>query len=172
MPKAFRDANAAQDARDALRSAIVLRGNVDGITGTTAADIDFLLNARNQTATWVTDLDVNGVVDNTDVNLLIRHVLLTEYGDTNIDGRVDINDFAALVSAFNQPGGWAQGSFDGNGTVDIADFAVMVAQYNWVSTGIEPAYPSTLRGVGSVIPEPATLGLVALTPLLLRRRRG
>ena len=52
-------------------------------------------------------------------------------GDGNRDRRVDIADFSALASNFNQsPRNFAQGDFNYDGTVGIADFSILAANFN------------------------------------------
>lgn len=66
--------------------------------------------------------DMNGdlVIDQCDVTEVVN-ILETAYGDANLDGVVDSADLAIVNANFGQPGGWAQGDFNGNGTVDAQD---------------------------------------------------
>lgn len=98
------------------------------------------------------------VVDHTTVL-----VLYTLNGDTNLDRKVDISDFASLAANFNQAGPWGRGDFDYNGTVNISDFALLAANFN-------QQMPSPL--LRAAIPEPAgTLVTLALTLVTQLRRR-
>lgn len=104
-------------------------------------------------------------VDSTTV--LVGYSLL---GDSNLDLRVDIDDFGNLAAGFNQPGRWFQGDFNYSGTTDIDDFGLLAANFNKVL----PA--DGLLSRSSAVPEPGLMGLVAV--LLAgsmngaRRRRG
>ena len=79
-------------------------------------------------------------------------------GDCNQDGDVDIDDLSLLASNWNTSSGmtWADGDFDGDGCVDINDLSLLAT--NW--------------GTGSVaaVPEPASLSVLVLGGVLLRRR--
>jgi hypothetical protein len=46
-------------------------------------------------------------------------------GDANVDGVVDTNDFAILMSHLNQTGTWTGGDFNGDGRIGFADFQVL-----------------------------------------------
>jgi hypothetical protein len=64
----------------------------------------------------------SGVTDDTDY--LVRRILGTEYGDADLNGLIDVDDFAAFDFGFEASQfGWANGDFDGNGIVDIDDLA-------------------------------------------------
>ncbi len=79
-------------------------------------------------------------------------------GDCDLDGDVDWADYQLLEAAFGTETGatWAEGDFDADGDVDWADYQKLEENF----------------GNHVVIPEPATLGLLALglIPLLRRRR--
>lgn len=46
-------------------------------------------------------------------------------GDADMDGDVDLDDFAALKASFGTGTTWAQGDFDGDLDVDLDDFAIL-----------------------------------------------
>ena len=54
---------------------------------------------------------------------MVRTIQATEYGDANLDRRVDSGDFTLLTEHFGMPGdkGWADADFTGDGTTDSAD---------------------------------------------------
>jgi hypothetical protein len=86
-------------------------------------------------------------------------------GDSNIDGTVDIGDFALLGARFNSTAvRWSESDFNFDGMTDIGDFALLAANFNLVAPAELP------RGA---VPEPAALSLIGLaaTGLLTRRRR-
>lgn len=78
-------------------------------------------------------------------------------GDANLDGIVNITDFATLAARFNQPGTWLEGDFNLSGTVDIADFSILSSHFNRVAvlpraaTVPEPAALAALLVVGSML---------------------
>jgi len=50
-------------------------------------------------------------------------------GDADMDGDVDLDDFAAFKQAFGGNGGWQDGDFDGDGQVTLDDFAILKQNY-------------------------------------------
>ena len=57
----------------------------------------------------MSDRDPAGVIDKADIDFLVRNLLGTEYGDTNLDGRVGNADFGTLLGNFGASDvGWAQ----------------------------------------------------------------
>ena len=77
-------------------------------------------------------------------------------GDANLDGKVGIADLVALADHYGQPGGWRDGDLNGDGIVGIADLTIIADNYG--------------RTSGGVVPEPATLSLLAAGGLALIRR--
>jgi len=96
-------------------------------------------------------------------SLLLRYTL---YGDADLDRTVNIADFARLGANFNLPGGWVNGDFNYSGTVNIADFALLASNFNLVLPTQTPARPTG----DAAVPEPAAMGLLAASSLMLRRR--
>lgn len=97
------------------------------------------------------------------IRTLIDYIapLLPRAGDANIDGVVNIADFAVLAGNFNMPEGavWEDGDFNYDNAVTIADFSLLAANFN---TTARPG----------AVPEPATLMLAAAAfGMLMRRSR-
>src|SRR5207248_4087261 len=88
--------------------------------------------------------------------VLVRHVY---YGDANINGTVDLTDFTFLAANFNKTGGaqWLDGDFNYDNNVDLTDFTFLASNFNQTlpADGGSP-------GLGSVVPEPASLALMTL----------
>ena len=71
-------------------------------------------------------------MDNTSV--LLKH---TFYGDANLDGTVDLQDFNKLAANFGaSPRRWSQGDFDFNASVNLQDFNKLAA--NFGAAGLSP----------------------------------
>jgi plastocyanin len=99
-------------------------------------------------------------------------VNVTLFGDANLDGRVNLNDFNVLASNFGQSNRtWEQGDFNEDGNVNLNDFNLLAANFG---KEIQPAGPGTTITFGfggEFVPEPTTLALMLLVPALTARRR-
>jgi hypothetical protein len=89
-------------------------------------------------------------------------IAFTVGGDADLNKVVNIQDFGTLASNFNLPGSWAKGDFDYNGVVNIQDFSVLAGNFNRTLAS-EPGR--------SAVPEPAAIGLVAVSMFALIRTR-
>jgi hypothetical protein len=81
------------------------------------------------------DLVADGIVDQQDVDQLVRGILGCEYGDTNLDGRVDLADYNTLVLFFDPIGhhpefGWWHGNFDDDENIDLSDYTTLASNFN------------------------------------------
>jgi len=81
-------------------------------------------------------------------------------GDANQDEKVNLADFTILKANFGvDPAGWTAGNFNTDTTVNLADFTILKASF----------------GLGAPsaggVPEPATMGLLALGAAALLKRR-
>ncbi len=80
-------------------------------------------------------------------------------GDANGDGLIDDNDLSLLLANWGKDTDWAHGEFSGETPVNDNDLSLLLA--NWTGSG----------SAGIVVPEPASLGLLALGALVVLRRR-
>lgn len=75
-------------------------------------------------------------------------------GDANLDGIVDIADFAILKNNFGSSGSfWADGDFTGDAMVDLADYAILKRSFGLTSETWETS---------QTVPEPASMLLVGV----------
>ena len=109
-----------------------------------------------------------GSVDATAV--LLRH---TRYGDADLNGLVNLDDFNRLAANF---GGvnkvWSQGDFDYNGNVNLDDFNMLAGNFG-LSAGPDGVVgPDDWAALASAVPEPGSaVPLLATALACLRRRR-
>ena len=153
-----------------MRTAVIRRGNMNGQFGTDAYDIDFLYTKFGASGDlWQYDLNVDGSVNQTDVDLMIHSVFHSEYGDANLDGRVNTTDFNMLAGNFGESGqGFATGDFNGDGIVESTDFNTFAQNYGFIYMAPAPLPGSSL---GAVVPEPTALSMLCIGMTSLMRRR-
>ena len=107
--------------------------------------------------------------------ILVRYTYL---GDANLDGQVDISDLGRLATAWQTAGVWTGGDFNYDAFIDISDLGILAT--NWqvgVGAPLGPSFDQALASVGLSgvsVPEPATMGLLALSlaGVSTRRRRN
>ncbi|QDU71020.1 glycoside hydrolase family 30 beta sandwich domain-containing protein [Mucisphaera calidilacus] len=134
------------EARSALTltwNTRVIPGDLDASGTVDADDIDLLFENLG-TETSLYDLSHDGIVNHADVDMLIRDILNTEYGDANLDGRVDLLDLSLLAQSFETRGGWASGDFSGNTVVNLLDLSTLASYFNHDSSRIPEPAPGVL----------------------------
>jgi autotransporter-associated beta strand protein len=112
-------------------------------------------------------------------SVLVKYTLL---GDGDLNGVVDSVDFALFQAGYGNAApyvGFAFGDYDYNGVIDSVDFSLFQAGYQFGGAAptqqmVTFAAANNLSLAPAAVPEPGTLGLLALgaTTLLLRRRRA
>jgi MYXO-CTERM domain-containing protein len=108
-------------------------------------------------------------------SLLIK---FTYFGDSNLDGQVDVADLGNLATNWQTANVWSGGDFDYNGTVDVNDLGLLAT--NWqagVGSPLGPDFATAAAQLGLPnvsVPEPAgiALGSLVLAGLARRRRRA
>jgi len=153
-----------------------------------SSDIDLLFDATPgapPAADLRYDINADGVVTPTigaagsDIDHLIRNILLTEYGDANLDRAVNSDDFNVLASNFGLAGRfWADGNFDGDalGLVNSDDFNLLAGNFGFSAGPDGIVDPSEWAALAAAVPEPSS-GLIvtglatSLARLRTRRRR-
>jgi alpha-amylase len=156
------------------RAMVLRRGNINGEFGTDQWDIDTLYDRLGKTGdNWFEDLNVDGVVDQSDVNTLVRQVLRSEFGDFNLDAKIDAVDLGLLASNWGQTNrGYATADANGDGFVDAVDLGLLATYWGF---GVAPQHAQSIYAAAysigfTAIPEPATLSLLGLGATLLGRR--
>ena len=141
-------------------------GDFDGDNQVSADDIDLLcqeLSHGNSSTRF--DLSGDGVVDQRDIDFLVRNILQTEYGDANLDGRVDSADLNELALHWRQSSraSWSSGDFNCDGGVDAKDLNQLAL--HWQRRSAQP-----VRGL--VAKHPAKIVAQLTTPSAGRRWFG
>jgi hypothetical protein len=117
-----------------------------------------------------------------DVSLDSTSIVITSaiFGDTDLNNTVAFADLLSLAQNYDAAGNWKQGDFDYNGQVQFADLLLLAQNYGATllsdgSVVVDPTQASQFDShwqlARSMVPEPATLALLAMPALLLRRRR-
>ncbi len=136
---------------------------VDPASGLTAADyedVDFSTFGAPNMFNDQTESTLDGVQDFS----TLRDEVLYSLGDFDLDHDVDVNDLLVWQGGFGIPSGatGADGDADGDGDVDVNDLLAWQGNFG-AGGGSQPA----------PLPEPATMGLLAVGGVaLLRRRRN
>ncbi len=110
-------------------------------------------------------------------------VAYTLAGDANLDGKVDSADFGILADNYGASAAvWDEGDFNYDGKVDSADFGILAVNYGQsagsnadVVTAADwsalDAFASANDVTLTAVPEPASLGILALSGLAILSRR-
>lgn len=152
------------------RNAEIRRGNLNGDAVTSALDIDHLYQNFGS-SNWLYDLDVDETgADQQDVDVLVRLIFLSEYGDADLDRTVGLGDFNILAGNFGASNvGWASADFTGDRMVTLADFNVLAGHFGFAASPSGPT-PQDWAALASAVPEPASLSLVLVALCSLHRR--
>ena len=107
-----------------------------------------------------------GGVDSTAV--LLR---LTRFGDANLDGQVNLQDFNRLASSFGASGAfWHQGDFNYDGNVNLQDFNRLASNFGQSAAGPDVT-PQDWANLAAAVPEPTVTSLLAVGIAVATRRR-
>ena len=149
-----------------------------GIVSSTAAanatrltTIGVIQDARNGTAIYSASHPFDGTAPAA-TDVLVKY---TYFGDANLDGKVDGQDYGLIDNGFNQAlTGWFNGDFNYDGKVDGSDYTLIDNAFN--SQGA-PLASSGLTAISTAevaaVPEPAAAALVMVGLATAgRRRRG
>ena len=102
-------------------------------------------------------------------SILIAPELL---GDSNINGRVDLNDLNTVLNNLGTTtSAWTSGNFDGAATINLNDLNAVLNNLGVSYAGNASVVAAEALIAATPTPEPTTLALLALAaPLFLRRR--
>jgi autotransporter-associated beta strand protein len=142
--------------------------------GTTA--VGFAGNAVLNTTSF------KGVEGLSPTDVLVKY---TYYGDSDLSGTTTLDDFTLFLNGY-QTGGttWTRGDYDYNGVVTLDDFTLFLKGYQQqgaplsevealiASVPMSDAERAAMLAAVQAVPEPATLGLLAVTGVHLFRRRA
>jgi len=166
-----------------------LRVYASNLTGTRTALNAAVGNARTNPGDGIFDSGLHpgaaiGIAQIVDAHGdALVEVRATKVGDLNLDGTVSISDFIDLAAHFNGSGGWQEGDLNFDGTVSISDFIDLASNFNTsysgevfpISASDETMLANFAASIGASVPEPGTLGVIAVGAFGLlgrRRRRG
>ena len=100
------------------------------------------------------------------------------YGDANLNGTVDFNDFLALQNSFTTTAaGWQGGDFNYDGVTDFNDFLALQNNFGQSISGaatlVTASQVSAMRAFAESVPEPVSglVGVAAMFGLGRRRQR-
>jgi hypothetical protein len=156
------------------------RWNGSGIVSSTAATSSMHLTTVGvilNTADGVNPLYASGAAlglfDGTNPGPSDVLVKYTYFGDANLDGTVDGNDYTRIDNGFNMHlTGWYNGDFNYDGVVNGSDYTLIDNAFNMQSTSLGAKITTELAPSVSAVPEPAVLSVLSLAGSFLLRRRG
>lgn len=98
-------------------------------------------------------------------DVIVRYTAL---GDANLSGTVESTDFNRLLAGYGKLTGalWTEGDFNYDSKVNTLDFNFLAGNFGVTVAGSIPG-----ASLGSVVPEPASIGLLALMMGIGSRRR-
>jgi glycosidase len=150
-------AGAGQAVLDAYTDLLLQRGDLNSSGTTNTADMALLYSSFGSPS-WLTDLNVDGAVNISDVQTMITNLIRTMPGDFNLDGSVNAADYAVWRKFLGtSTATYVQGDADLDRDVDENDYNVWRSQFGFVRASLVAASGSAL----AVVPEPATSCILA-----------
>ncbi|MCC6682700.1 MAG: hypothetical protein IT445_17505 [Phycisphaeraceae bacterium] len=123
------------------------------------------------TNNYTSDRLASGATSGHGITLSLEYVE-AHAGDANGDDMVNLSDLQILGDNWQSASAhWGKADFTGDSAVNLADLQILGDNWGY-GTSADISFDQAVALVGIVIPEPASLSLLALTlPLVLRRRR-
>jgi autotransporter-associated beta strand protein len=118
--------------------------------------------------------------DNQSVGLADVLVKYTYYGDADLSGKVDGNDYTLIDSGYGSHGsktGWQNGDFNYDGSIDGSDYSLIDNTFNSQSaTGLVEIATQMASSTAEIasptsVPEPASVGLLGIGSIAFLKRR-
>ena len=112
-----------------------------------------------------------GILNGVNPDILVK---TTWYGDATLDGYVTLDDYGQWNANFGLSGSWLDGDFDADGSVTLDDYGLWNYAFGFTAGGTVAytAFADTPPKSGGAVPEPGSLGLLAIGAMgLLGNRR-
>jgi hypothetical protein len=147
------------DFPDAVLSSYEANGSEGG------TDLDFGVSDRTGTR------EFSAVKPDSVYGVYWARFQVASFGDANMDGAVNLDDFNVVASNFGQSSmNWQQGDFTGDGNVNLDDFNLLASNFG-VSAGAAGPTAQDWSELGAAVPEPGLpLVILGVAALAVRRR--
>jgi autotransporter-associated beta strand protein len=159
-------------------------GGWNGTDGIISSTAQTLTNGLRYGVGWADGNDgVHDVAGLSSGEIELKYTLL---GDANLDGTVNGSDFSILAANFGLGvTNWDQGNFLYSSSVNGSDFSALAANFGQGDSGADASItPADIQALDSfavanglpvptitAVPEPASIGLLALGGIVAMRRR-
>ncbi len=117
-------------------------------------------------STYMLGLRSAGVWSVDSDTILIRS---TRFGDADLNGFVNLDDFNRLAANFGIGDVWTEGDFNYDGITNLSDFNLLAGNFG-LSAGPEGPTPEDWAELETPVPEPSSL-IVASASFFLTLRR-